>query len=222
MRKRNTPTGGAIDPDPESFKYSLDEFLTSGHDDHGQSVRLFFRCPPALERVLEVLRDSHRFPYSTIPDIIRHGVIRHAEWLHRLEPDMPRHFLSGLHAIDEVCRDTEMLTKLQQTFAKVDRMVESALVRGDNTEAQRLLSVCRSQMLKLPESRWKRDFLEQFARKYARYLPTSANHRAEDASSAGLRATPGLSAPISDAVTAESPDDLDPDTNGALYPPEEN
>ncbi len=174
MKKPRTSQGSTIPFSAEDFKYRADEFLTSGHDDHGQSVRLFFRCPPALERSLEVVRDSHLFPYSTLTDIIRHAVVRHMEWLHHLESTMPRHFLGGLSAINELCRDAEMITSMQGTFTKVDGLIQSYLASGDMVEAQRLLSTTRGQLSKLPDSRWKREFTEHFSRKYSRHI-TSAN-----------------------------------------------
>jgi hypothetical protein len=174
MRKRTDGKGGSVPFSAEDFKYSLEEFLSSGHDDHGQSVRLFFRCPPQLERALEVILHARAFPYATVTDIIRHGVIRHAEWLHRLEPAMPRHFLSGLNAINEICRDAEMLSNIQQTFSKVDALIEGYLAKGEILEAQRLLSSARGQMAKLPDSRWKREFTERFTRKYARHITGGA------------------------------------------------
>src|SRR5580692_8922165 len=97
-------------PQPVTFTedqliYSPEEFLCPGQDDHGASVRLTFRCPPQMERALEILRDHKAFPYKTVSDIVRHAVHRHLAYCYLIEDGMPRHILSALDAVLEVCRD---------------------------------------------------------------------------------------------------------------------
>lgn len=137
-----------------------------------------------MQRQLEVLRDSHRFPYETISDILRHAVVRHLEWLQAMEPDIPRHILNGLHAVNEVVRDSDMRIRIEETFTSLDRLILRRLDEGDRMEALRLMSVARSRITGMPESLWKSKWVESFNRKYASYLTV-----------AGPVPVPGIAAP---------------------------
>ena len=152
------------------FEYDINEFLCAGQDDRGNSMRLFFRCPPLMERDLEVLRDSKRFPYRTVSDIVRHAVYRHIHWLHALEREIPQHFMSGLDGVMEVTRDHEMRAGMESTFQKLDQMIDAALAVADTMEALRLMTTARNKIVKLPDTRWKKRWLEKFSRKYGHHF----------------------------------------------------
>ena len=166
--------GNADDPQVVDFTdqeltYKPDEFLCPGQDDHGNSVRLTFRCPPIMERDLEIIRDNRHLPYKTISDIVRHAVYRHLHWLHEMEP-MPEHIISGLDMVMEVCRDAEMRSKVEETFVAMDRIIDSRLAEGDKGEALRLMTETKQKILKMPNSRWRQNWLDRFSRKYSQYL----------------------------------------------------
>jgi hypothetical protein len=158
----------------EQMQYDLEEFLGSGQDDHGNSVRMQFRCPPVVERELEIILSSKRFPYKTPSDIVRHAVYRHLHWLHEMEPEIPRHHLAGLEAINEVMRDTELRAQTEKTFVKLDQMIEERLAAGEHQEALRLIQNTKQRVIALSDSRWRRIWLERFKQKYARYLGGTA------------------------------------------------
>lgn len=177
------PRSGAvpINFSDEDLRHTAEEFLCPGQDDKGVSHRLHFRVTPITERALEVLRDSKRFPYKTVSDIVRHAVMRHIAWLHLIEPTVPKHFLAGLTAVNEVVRDSEIMAAVSETFRKLDATIELHIAAGDEPEAIRVLSMARSQIVKVPDCRWKRNFLNQFSTKYAKLLsvPTGTGTSAD-------------------------------------------
>jgi hypothetical protein len=116
------------------------------------------------------MRDSHRFPYKTCSDIIRHAVARHLEWLAQMEPSIPRHILDGMHAVSEVCRDSEMRLRIEESFSSLDKLILVRLDEGDTGEAMRLMSVARSKITGMPDSLWKTKWVQHFNRRYASYL----------------------------------------------------
>lgn len=161
----------------QEMQYKPEEFLCPGQDDHGNSVRLTFRCPPIMERDLEIIRDNRHLPYKTISDIVRHAVYRHLHWLHEME-DMPQHILTGLDMVMEVCRDAEMRSKVEETFVAMDRIIDQRLQDGEKDEAMRLMTETKQKILKMPNSRWRQNWLDRFTRKYAVYLMAPAEVQA--------------------------------------------
>lgn len=171
MAKKGKGNGPAavIQFSDEEMVYRAEEFICPGQDDHGNSVRLTFRCPPIMERELEIIRDNRHLPYKTTSDIVRHAVLRHVQWLHAME-QMPEHIVSGLAMVMEVCRDAEMRSKLEETFVAMDRIIDRNLQEGNRGEALRLMTECKQKIVKMPASRWKTTWLERFTRKYSQYL----------------------------------------------------
>lgn len=157
----------------EEMTYKPEEFLCPGQDDHGNSVRLTFRCPPIMERDLEIIRDNKHLPYKTISDIVRHAVYRHLHWLHAMEP-MPEHILTGLDMVMEVTRDADMRSRVEETFVAMDRIIDQRLQEGDKGEAMRLMTETKQKIVKMPQSRWKQTWLDRFTRKYSQYLMAPA------------------------------------------------
>jgi hypothetical protein len=154
----------------QQLQYDLDEWLIHGRDDRGGSARVSCNVPPHIERELDVVLQGRRFPYRTISDIMRHAVVRHLAWLHELERDMPKHILNAMEAVVEVTRDTEMRTRLGDTFDSLDRQIERALSDGDVVEAMRVMTLAKAKVRAVPDTRWRKNWLEQFSRKYGSYL----------------------------------------------------
>lgn len=182
MSKRKRPADDNPGPVPVNFTdeeltYRDGEFLCPGQDDRGGSVRVSFRCPPVMERQLEVVRDNHRFPYKTTSDIIRHAVYRHVQWLQRMEPDMPRHILAGLDAVMEVCRDAVMRGQIEETFQQMNKLIERNLADGNKPEALRLMTVSKQKITMMPDSMWKKKWMDNFNRLYSHHLMPSSDEQ---------------------------------------------
>jgi hypothetical protein len=158
----------------QQLQYDLDEWLVHGRDDHGSSARMSCNVPPHIERELDVILQSRRFPYRTMSDIMRHALVRHQQWLHELESEMPKHILGAMEAVVEVTRDTEMRTRLSDTFASLNRQIEQALGDGDVVEAMRVMTLAKAKVRAVPDTRWRKNWLEQFSRKYGNYLTPGA------------------------------------------------
>lgn len=171
----------AIEFDSDDLRYDPAEFMVPGKDDHGASTRQSFSLPPTMERQLEVIIAEKTFPYKTTSDIIRHAVYRHLLWLQKMEPQMPKHILSGLEAIMEVVRDSGMRSRLEDTFKAMDGIVSDRIIHGDSGEALRVLTLAKQKLLKMPDSRWKQHWLEVFSTKYASRLSTDAEAEAANA-----------------------------------------
>ena len=154
----------------DQLAYDQRDFHNPANDNNGQSVRVVFRCPPQMERALEVIRDNKGLPYETISDVVRHAISRHLDWLHIMAPDLPKHYLVALSAIRELCQDEDMAMQTQQAFDRIQGVIDRHLAAGDTEEAMRLMSQARSKVNMCQESRWKRDWLHQFQMRYAHYL----------------------------------------------------
>lgn len=181
MARRNKEDGGGnssefIDvpfldaQDGEIPLASLDEFIVPGRDDKGGQATITVNIPPALDRQLEILISSHRFPYATKRDLVRHAVLRHVGWLVSIRAHLPRHFLAFAESSIEICRDDEMSLKMETVFTMLEQRIAEHLENGDHSEATRLASTVNQKLRELNPSSWVRRFAERFFRRFGSYL----------------------------------------------------
>lgn len=163
----------ADDADPSSREpvrpdgtYNLEEFIIPAQDEKGHSVREVIRISAELERDIDIIVQSRKFPYKTRSDLLRHAVIKHLEWLHVLEPGFPKHLLSAHLAQMDMLKEEEMRLASHLVFKKLHDQVEAYLASGEPGEARRVAATIRSRLNGVADSAWKRRFEARFLRQY--------------------------------------------------------
>lgn len=124
--------------DAVDWSYSEPEWFTPGHNEKGQSIRFTLRMPPEMERAVDVLLQTRRFPYKTQGDLIRHAVYRHLFLLHRLESEADRHILVVIDGILEQLRDDEMRQRVVEMFSLTESRIKYHQSQGNFDECVRL------------------------------------------------------------------------------------
>lgn len=120
------------------WSYSEPEWFTPGANEKGQSTRMSHRVAPEMERAVEVLVASGRFPYKTTGDLIRHAIYRHLFFLHRLEPDADRHILVVIDGILQMLRDDEVRQRVLEMFSQTEARIKYHQAQGNYDEAVRI------------------------------------------------------------------------------------
>ncbi len=140
--------------------------MVPARDTNGFSNRTYFRLSPAMERGMSVVIQNKSFPYRTTSDLIRHALYRHLGFLHKLEPNMPRHYYGALEAIAEVVREDEHRTEMESVFDTLGKRIEHHLDIGDLGEAYRIASLVKSRIAVLEPSAWKDRYTAKFVRQF--------------------------------------------------------
>lgn len=151
----------------------LDEFQIPGSDDKGRKVTVTFNIHPMLDRQLDVLLASRRFPYANKKDFLRHAAARHAAWLLSIRKTIPVHHMSMFEASIELIREDEAGTKMERVFLTLEDRVNDHVARGEQGEALRLISQIHQHLIRLKPSMWKQRFSERFLSQYGMWLRSS-------------------------------------------------
>lgn len=158
-----------IEADPESGEIPLDEldtFVIPARDEKGIGVPVNLHIPPYLERQIEIVVSSRRFPYLRAADFIRHACVRHLAWLVGIRLSLPRHMTPTMSTVLDVFRDAEFEAQVEQAFGHMDRLVTAHINRGDKIEAIRLYVRIRSRLQEAAVCAWRDRFLREFDKKY--------------------------------------------------------
>lgn len=149
----------------------IDEFIIPGADQKGRSVTITFNIPPELDRQLDVVMCSRRFPYVNKKDLIRHAVARHVGWLiNEIRKNIPREKFWFFRSIVEAIRDDEALMKMEQVFQILSSRAQEHMNRGEQQELIKLVSHINQSILQMPDSLWVRRFKERFYPVYGSVL----------------------------------------------------
>lgn len=148
----------------------LDEFVIPGSDDKGRKVTVTFNVHPALDRQIDVILASRRFPYANKKDLFRHAVARHCGFLLDIRTKVPRHFMAMFDLDLEIVKDDEASTKMEQVLLALSSSVDEHVQRGEHSEAIRLISQIQQNLSRLKPSTWQKKFSERFFSRYAGWL----------------------------------------------------
>jgi Arc/MetJ-type ribon-helix-helix transcriptional regulator len=162
-----------IEADPEQGELPLDEldtFIIPARDEKGVSVPVNLHIPPYLERQVEIIVASRRFPYLRVSDFVRHAVTRHCGWLMDIRYSIPRHMASTLATVHDALRDEEFSLQVEQSFIRMDHILAGHINRGDKTEAIKLYVRVRSRIMEAAPCSWKDRYLKEFDSKYSYLL----------------------------------------------------
>lgn len=164
------------DADPDAGELplkDLDEFVIPGSDDKGRKVTVTFNIHPNLDRQMDILLGSQRFPYANKKDLLRHSVARHCAWLLQIRKTIPKHYMAMFDADIELVREDEAGMKMERVFLTLEDRVNDHVTKGEQGEALRLISQIHQNLLKLKPSMWMRRFSERFLGHYGAWLRAS-------------------------------------------------
>lgn len=157
----------------------LDEFIVPGSDDKGRKVTITLNIPPLLDRQLDVIMGSRRYPYANKKEIFRHAIFRHTSWLLDIRASVPRHFQTMVEAISEIVRDDESAMKMEQVFLSLEDRISDHIQRGEHMEAIRLVSAVNQRVRGMPPSVWVLRFTERFRIKYGDMLRSTDSKKSK-------------------------------------------
>jgi len=163
--RQDIPFRDAVpDIDGELALDNLDTFIIPARDEKGITQNISFHIPPYMERQIEIILRSGRFPYLNAGSVFRHSLVRHVRWLTEIRQSIPQHLFPSMEAILELCRDNEQRMRVEEVFESISKQISKHQARGDMGEALRLMNVIKMRVEKVYASAWQRRFWADFLR----------------------------------------------------------
>ena len=156
-----------LDDSPQPT-YDPQEFRVPGTDSSGHHDRIWCRIMRGELMQVRAIFESHRFPYRTEGDLMRHAIYRLIRYLDGLEV-LP----SNTRQVDmmiEVLRQEEFQQDFINVFENMNNVVANHLATGAEGEARRVLATIINHVDGMPEGYWKGRYRKEIGDKFGHLL----------------------------------------------------
>ena len=147
--------------DPNSFRVPAKD--AKGHDE-----RVWIRVQPGHAQAMEAFVQSKKFPYRSIPDLIRHAILRHLHWLNSVGP--VKSVTGAVDAMLSILREDEFMSEFKQVLETLDARIYSHINQGEESQARRLVLEMLRHIKNMPAGFWRTKYLKNIEGKYGHLL----------------------------------------------------
>jgi hypothetical protein len=153
---------------PGFRKYDPAQFIIPGQDTRGHSERLYCRVMPAVDRALDVVVNSKKWPFRTKGDVMRWAIDRAIHQLEAMEPIGS--VTAQVDAIAAILREDQFHHEFSHTFEALNRSISVHLTAGADGEARRLVATIKDKIDKMPEGYWRDRYRTTLSEKWGHLL----------------------------------------------------
>jgi hypothetical protein len=151
------------------------EFLIPGQDSKGHSHRVFCRVMPAHFRALTIIKESRRFPFRTLGDIVRWSIDRGIRQLGEIaKNDAVSSTMLQVDAVMAFLADEQYQHDFGMMFESLRKTIEQHMASQAVGEARRCVAVVKHQIEKMPEGYWRDRYLGQLKQQFGHLLDASS------------------------------------------------
>jgi hypothetical protein len=123
-----------------------------------------------VDRQVEVVLRTKRFPFRTKDDIMRWCVVRGLKILESMEPDC-RGFMQQADAINDMLRDEMYMQEFMGMFDTLGKVIAQHASMGAQGEATRLVAQVKHRLEMIEgEPYWKKKCLDTLRERFGHYL----------------------------------------------------
>lgn len=165
---KSSGSGGSL-PNLYKDKYKPEEFIIPGQDQNGNSVRLWCRVVPLLDRAIDVLFSSRKFPFKAKGDVMRWCIKVGAERLNEMEP-IAGSVLAQVDAMMSVLRDEEHNHAYLTVFNTMQATIGMHIQAQALGEARRVISTMHGMIMKMEDGYWRNRYIKELEAKFGHLL----------------------------------------------------
>jgi len=158
--RKNKKKRSSYNPQREEIDDADAEFGVPALDNDGESTKSIFRHPPLWDRMFSEIIASKKFPFKTKSDVIRYFCRRGFKWLAVQEPQVSCWAQNELNI--ELLNRESSHAKLAAMFDKLKDQAETAILRGHQGDAIRLLQLSQETIQQMPDTQLRDSYMIRF------------------------------------------------------------
>lgn len=165
---RSRAGGGGTHVRPDA-KYRPEAFIVPGSDQNGNSLRVWCRVVPLLDRAIDVLFGSHKFPFKSKGDLVRWCIKRGVEELNGMEP-MVGSTMAQVNAIMALLRDEQAKHEFLTLFNTMSAAIGDHIQAQALGEARRMVSEVRHLIMGMQDGYWRGRYIKELEDRFGHLL----------------------------------------------------
>lgn len=155
--------GNALDA-----KYDPAQFHVSPTDAKGVSYRLTFRVPPDMEKGIDQVLASKRFPFTTRGDVLRWGTQQALKLLEKMEPVVS--VSKKVEILSTMLQEEASHSEFMATFNHLQEAVERYMGDSAPEQATRVVAMAKHQFESMPPGYWRDRYLEELNKRFGHLI----------------------------------------------------
>lgn len=155
-------------PNRAPSKYDPSDFIIPAQDSKGHTERVYASIQPGHSRQLDIVLQSHRFPFRTKGDIIRWAIKEGIGKLENLE-DIPS-VTAQVDVITNLMREEQFHAEYEATFDQMAGVISRHMANQAYGEVRRVIAQVRSAIDKMPDGYWKDRYMDTLDTRFERQL----------------------------------------------------
>lgn len=150
-------------------KYNPEDFIIPGQDANGNSMRLYCRVVPLLDRAVDKIVGTKKFPFYTKGDLVRWCVHEGVKVLESLEPANGS-VLAQVDAMHAIIRDEMLNHGYTSVFESMSTTIGMHVQANELGEARRLVAMIKSRVEAMDDGYWRRRYLQEMDKRFGYLL----------------------------------------------------
>lgn len=150
-------------------KYRPEDFIVPGQDNNGNSMRVWCRVQPLLDRAIDKLFASRRFPFMSKGDLIRWCVKIGVDTLENLEP-VTGSVLIQAEAMAAMLREEQHQHAFMTVFDTMATTVNMHVQAQALGEARRVVHMMKMQVCRMEEGYWRERYMKEIESRFGYLL----------------------------------------------------
>lgn len=168
-RRRGTSSGGGGRGSSYTGKYIPDSFIVPGQDNNGNSIREWFRVMPLLDRAMDILLGSKKFPFKNKGDLMRWCVKHGVDTLEEMEP-MEGSVTAQVDTMIYILNGESAAHQFMTLFNVMSNTVGEHIQAQALGEARRVISDMTRQIQKIDNEYWRGRYQGELEKRFGYLL----------------------------------------------------
>jgi len=152
------------DGHPLEIKYAPEDFICAPADSRGVSYRLTFRVMPDIEKSLDQIVASNRFPFTTRGDVLRWCTREGLRALGNMEPVTS--VTKRIDLISQVLAEENAHAEFMHIFTALEESINKYLADQAPDQAMRVIALTKHNFQMMPEGHWRDRYLKELDKRF--------------------------------------------------------
>lgn len=145
-------------------KYDPADFLIAPSDTRGVSYRVTCRVAPDMEKAMDQVVASNRFPFSTRGDVMRWCLREGIRILDQLEPVTS--VTKRLDFLSNVLNEENAHAEFMHIFGHLEETVQRYLADQAPDQAIRVIALAKHHFESMPDGHWRDKYLRELVKRF--------------------------------------------------------